>query len=87
MFGLYDQLDGQARTGRSDPLRNTNSIKAEASQFKAENQENDAVTDDLAGRAYVEQFGLETLQRADNAVRANKASRYCSIRLSWFNYV
>ena len=27
------------------------------------------------GKAYVEQFGLETFERADNAVRANKASR------------
>jgi vacuolar protein sorting-associated protein VTA1 len=44
-------------------------------QFKAENQTNDAVTDDVAGKIYVEQFALETFQRADNAVRANKASR------------
>ncbi|KAI9764558.1 MAG: hypothetical protein M1840_008384 [Geoglossum simile] len=29
----------------------------------------------MAGQAYVEQFGLETFQRAENAVRANKASR------------
>ena len=29
----------------------------------------------MAGQAYTEQFGLETLQRADNAVRANKATR------------
>ena len=33
------------------------------------------MTDDVAGKAYVEQFGLETFSRADNAVRANKASR------------
>jgi vacuolar protein sorting-associated protein VTA1 len=33
------------------------------------------VIDDVAGKAYVEQFGLETFQRADNAVRANKTSR------------
>jgi len=33
------------------------------------------VTDDVAGKAYVEQFGLETFTRADNAVRANKASK------------
>ena len=42
---------------------------------KADNPENDAILNDLAGQAYVEQFGLETFQRADNAVRANKASR------------
>ena len=33
------------------------------------------MTDDVAGKAYVEQFGNETFARADNAVRANKASR------------
>lgn len=33
------------------------------------------MTDDVAGKAYVEQFGLETFTRADNAVRANKASK------------
>ncbi|EEP81836.1 predicted protein [Uncinocarpus reesii 1704] len=36
--------------------------------------DDDSVTDDTAGQAYVEQFGLETFHRADNAVRANKAS-------------
>jgi vacuolar protein sorting-associated protein VTA1 len=44
-------------------------------KFKADNQTNDAVTDDVAGKVYVEQFALDTFQRADNAVRANKASR------------
>ena len=43
--------------------------------FKSENAAEDAVTDDVAGKAYVEQFGLSTFDRADNAVRANKASR------------
>lgn len=33
------------------------------------------MTDDIAGKALVEQFALETFNRADNAVRANKASR------------
>jgi vacuolar protein sorting-associated protein VTA1 len=56
--------------------RRKNQIKAETRQFKAENRDNDVVTDDLAAKAYVEQFALDTLQRADNAVSANKASRY-----------
>ena len=41
-----------------------------------ENAQNDVILDDVAGQAYVEQFGTETFQRADNAVRANKASRF-----------
>ncbi|MCJ1242877.1 hypothetical protein MMC30_000073 [Trapelia coarctata] len=44
-------------------------------QTKAEHSREDAIIDDVAGQAYVEQFGLETFQRADNAVRANKATR------------
>ncbi|KAI9668812.1 MAG: hypothetical protein M1831_000881 [Alyxoria varia] len=34
-----------------------------------------AFTDDLAGQAYVEQFALETFERADKAVRANAVSK------------
>lgn len=33
------------------------------------------MTDDIAGKAYVEQFGLDTFTRADNAMRADKASK------------
>ena len=41
----------------------------------------DAISDDDAGHAYVEQFGLETFQRAENAMKANKATRYvCFLR-------
>lgn len=47
-----------------------------AHQTRADYAENDAIVDDLAGQAYVEQFGQETFQRADNAMKANKASRY-----------
>jgi len=36
----------------------------------------DAIIDDAAGQAYVEQFGLETFERADRAVRANKVTKY-----------
>ena len=49
--------------------------KSDHDQFKAQHADETAVTDDIAGKAYVEQFGLETFERADNAVRANKASR------------
>jgi vacuolar protein sorting-associated protein VTA1 len=45
-------------------------------QIKAENATNDAIVDDTAGQAYVEQFGLETFQRADRAVQANKVTKY-----------
>lgn len=44
--------------------------------MKAQHTSEDAINDDMTGQAYVEQFGRETFQRADNAVQANKASRY-----------
>lgn len=44
-------------------------------QIKAENSTNDAIMDDMAGQAYVEQFASETLDRADRAVHANKVTR------------
>ncbi|KAI9727955.1 MAG: hypothetical protein M1828_005360 [Chrysothrix sp. TS-e1954] len=44
-------------------------------ELKSRHATNDAVIDDLAAQAYIEQFGAETFQRADNAMRANKASR------------
>lgn len=43
---------------------------------KADHHDNDAIVDDLAGHAYVEQFGTETFSRAENAMKLNKATRY-----------
>lgn len=45
--------------------------------MKSDYAETDAISDDVAGHAYIEQFGLETFQRADNAMRAHKVTRYC----------
>jgi vacuolar protein sorting-associated protein VTA1 len=45
-------------------------------QIKSENAGNDAIIDDVAGQAYVEQFALETFQRADRAVQADKVTKW-----------
>ena len=42
---------------------------------KAENSSNDAIIDDVAAKAYVENFALETFSRADNAQRANAVTK------------
>ncbi|KAI9891020.1 MAG: hypothetical protein M1814_003371 [Vezdaea aestivalis] len=44
-------------------------------KVKAANPGNDAIIDDMAGQAYVEQFALEVFQRADNAIQANVVSK------------
>lgn len=43
--------------------------------MKIEHVQDDAVIDDAAGKAYVEQFGLETFLRAERTIQQNKASR------------
>lgn len=43
--------------------------------MKAEQIDNDAIVDDVAGKAYVEQFGLETLERAEKTMKQNRVSR------------
>ena len=44
--------------------------------MKAEHSQDDAIVDDVAGQAYVEQFGLETFQRGQNAMSSNKVTKY-----------
>ena len=43
--------------------------------YKQENAANDAVVDDVAAKAYIENFALETFNRADVAQRDNKVTR------------
>ncbi|KAL9582078.1 MAG: hypothetical protein Q9212_003503 [Teloschistes hypoglaucus] len=42
---------------------------------RTEYSNDDTVMDDMAAQIYVEQFALETFQRAENAMKANKSSR------------
>ncbi len=42
---------------------------------KSEYATEDAVVDDTAGQAYVEQFAQETLDRAERVVKANKVTQ------------
>jgi vacuolar protein sorting-associated protein VTA1 len=44
-------------------------------QTKANNASNDAIVDDVAAKAYVENFALETFSRGDNAQRANAVTK------------
>lgn len=44
-------------------------------QTKSSNASNDAIIDDVAAKAYVENFALETFSRADNAQRANAVTK------------
>ncbi|KAI9878018.1 MAG: hypothetical protein M1830_002138 [Pleopsidium flavum] len=75
-YWIVDQIVSRGLHNTDDEsLAYTTTLMDKLEQMKADNAGNDAIVDDVAGQAYVEQFGLETFQRADNAVRANKASR------------
>lgn len=44
-------------------------------QYKDANKGNDAVEDDVASKAYIENFALETFNRGDEAQRTNKVTK------------
>lgn len=50
-------------------------LRLKSSKVKAEQSDNDAIVDDMAGKAYVEQFGLDTLERAENTMKQSRVSR------------
>ncbi|KAG0651928.1 vacuolar sorting-associated [Hyphodiscus hymeniophilus] len=61
--------------GDNETLTYTTTLMDKLEQIKADNAANDAIVDDTAGQAYVEQFGLDTFQRADRAVQADKVTK------------
>lgn len=54
----------------------TTNLMDRLERWKADNTGNDAVHDDMAAQAYVEQFALETFERAEKSVRMNKVTAY-----------
>ncbi|CAL3972055.1 unnamed protein product [Diplocarpon coronariae] len=61
--------------GDADTLQYTTTLMDKLEQIKADNSTNDAIIDDTAGQAYVENFGLETFFRADRTVKANAVTK------------
>ena len=47
--------------------------------MKTEHADDDAIVDDTAGQAYVEQFAQQTLDRGEKVLRANKVTKYASL--------
>jgi uncharacterized membrane-anchored protein YjiN (DUF445 family) len=67
----------------------TTNLMDKLEKTKAEQATNDAIHDDMAAQAYVEQFAQDTFQRAENAVKASKVTAYAtrlnSMRLDAYN--
>ncbi|SPQ18443.1 9aa4dbfc-c348-4341-8ade-b453861e1da3 [Thermothielavioides terrestris] len=68
-------LAKQLHTSDQDILAYTTASVEKLEQTKSDYANEDAVTDDAAGQAYVEQFAQETLDRAERAVRANRVTQ------------
>lgn len=56
-------------------LQFTMKLMDKLEQTKSEQAGNDAILDDVAGKAYVEQFAQETLERALRPLNANKVTQ------------
>ncbi len=66
-------MDKLETVGRPFFIRH--SAGTDLTQAKSERPDDDAIVDDVAGKAVVEQFGLDVFSRAENAMRANKVTR------------
>ncbi|KAH6619361.1 Vta1 like-domain-containing protein [Chaetomium sp. MPI-SDFR-AT-0129] len=60
-------------------LSYTTALIDKLEQTKAENPTEDAIIDDTAGQAYVEQFAQETLDRAERVVKANRVTQQTAV--------
>lgn len=75
-YHAVNQIVGKAlHTTDDDCFNFTRTLIERLEATKAERADDDAVTDNMAGQAYVEGFAQETLDRADRTMRANKVTR------------
>lgn len=74
MYGIHSSYYGSAGEGALI-ISYFLHLRLRSSKVKAEQSDNDAIVDDVAGKAYVEQFGLETLERAENTMKQSRVSR------------
>ncbi|KAK8113541.1 hypothetical protein PG984_014067 [Apiospora sp. TS-2023a] len=72
-------LAKQLHSTDDDCLQFTMTLMDKLEQTKAEQAGNDAILDDVAGKAYVEQFAQETLERALRPLNANKVTQQTAV--------
>lgn len=66
-------LDKGLHTNDDECMTYTTTLMDKLEETKTAHPE-DAILDDVAAKVYVEQFGLETFQRAETAMNADKAT-------------
>lgn len=75
-YYIVDQiLTKGLHSADNECMQYTTALMDKLEQTKTEQAGNDAILDDVAAKAYIEQFALDTFQRADDAIHSNKASR------------
>ncbi|KAG9568992.1 DUF605-domain-containing protein, partial [Aureobasidium melanogenum] len=75
-YYIIDQILSKGLHSADDEcMQYTTALMDKLEQTKTEQAGNDAIVDDIAAKAYIEQFALDTFQRADDAIHSNKASR------------
>ncbi|EMC95006.1 hypothetical protein BAUCODRAFT_149040 [Baudoinia panamericana UAMH 10762] len=74
-YALQQILSKQLHIGDNDSQNYAIHLMDKLEQTKAANTTNDAIIDDIAAKAYVENFALETFHRADEAQRGHHVTR------------
>ncbi|KAI5246118.1 DUF605-domain-containing protein [Aureobasidium subglaciale] len=75
-YYIIDQILSKSLHSVDDEcMQYTTTLMDKLEQVKTEQVGNDAILDDIAAKAYIEQFALDTFQRADDAIHSNQASR------------
>ncbi|KAF2763656.1 DUF605-domain-containing protein [Teratosphaeria nubilosa] len=74
-YVLQHILNKQLHVGDEEVGQYAVALMDKVEAYKAENMADDAISDDVAAKAYIEQFALETLKRGEDAQRANKVTR------------
>ncbi|KXT15020.1 hypothetical protein AC579_7753 [Pseudocercospora musae] len=72
---LQQVLNRQLHTTDEDCTNYAIQLMDKLEAYKAENAANDAVVDDIAAKAYIENFALEVFNGGDEAQRSNKVTR------------
>ncbi|XWW94935.1 hypothetical protein V2A60_002885 [Cordyceps javanica] len=75
-YHAVNQIVGKSLHTTDDDCFNFTRVLIERLEStKAERADDDAITDNTAGQAYVEMFAQETFERAERTMRANKVTR------------
>ncbi|KAJ3497199.1 hypothetical protein NLG97_g2088 [Lecanicillium saksenae] len=75
-YHAVNQIVGKSlHTTDDDSFNFTRTLIERLESTKAERADDDAITDNTAGQAYVEMFAQETFDRAERTMRANKVTR------------